>query len=151
MIKKVTQKFAYLIKNAYLCNVSNKYSIHFKFIKIMATNNTNSVRVNKSNVMKSAWAMLKAKSAKTLSEALHKAWVAMKAKAIMYSHKVKIHYIKADGSVREALATLKLNFDYTKKGNRKPCYSTVCYFDLEKKAFRSFSIATFLGVEEVID
>ena len=24
-----------MIKNAYLCNVNNKYSIHFKFIKIM--------------------------------------------------------------------------------------------------------------------
>ena len=117
----------------------------------MTTNNTNSARVSKSSVMKSAWAMLKNKSAKTLSEALHKAWEAMKAKVLMYSHKVKIQYIKADGSVREAIATLKLNFVYTHKSNRKPCYSTVCYFDLEKKAFRSFSIATFLGVEEVLD
>ena len=55
------------------------------------------------------------------------------------------------GSLREAIATLKLNFEYVHKSNRKPCFSTVCYFDLEKQAFRSFSIATFLGVEEVLN
>lgn len=117
----------------------------------MTTINTNSARVSKSSVMKSAWAMLKNNSVKTLSEALHKAWEAMKAKVLMYSHKVKIQYIKCDGSIREAIATLKLDFDYSPKGHRRPCYSTVCYFDLEKNAFRSFSIATFLGVEEVLD
>lgn len=117
----------------------------------MATNNTNPARVNKSSVMKAAWAMLKNKSVKSLSEALHKAWNAMKAKVLMYSHKVKIQYVKTDGSLREAIATLKLNFEYVHKSNRKPCYSTVCYFDLEKQAFRSFSIATFLGVEEVLN
>ena len=39
----------------------------------MTTNNTDSAKVNKSSVMKAAWSMLKNKSVKSLSEALHKA------------------------------------------------------------------------------
>lgn len=117
----------------------------------MATIKSNSVKVSKSNVMNAAWAMIKGKKVKNLSEALKKAWQAMKAKALMQAHKVKILYLKTDGSIREALATLKLDFEYVKKGNRKPCYSTVCYFDLAKQGFRSFSVATFIGVQEVID
>nr|DAL41944.1 MAG TPA_asm: hypothetical protein [Caudoviricetes sp.] len=31
LIKKTCKIFAYLIKNAYLCSVNNKYNIHFNF------------------------------------------------------------------------------------------------------------------------
>lgn len=118
----------------------------------MTTSNFNTAKINKSNLMKSAWALVK-KNSVTLSEALRKAWAAMKAKALMAHHKVMIEYRKADGSVREAVATL-CNINYQSKTDgtaRKPCYTTVAYFDLGKNAFRSFSIVSFIGVKGLAD
>lgn len=115
-------------------------------------NAISNVKVSKSSVMNTAWAMIRKQVVKSLSEALKKAWAALKAKSLMKAHKIKIAYRKADGSIREALATLNLpNNGYIAKGNRKPCYTAIAYYDLEKQNFRSFSVATFMGILEVID
>lgn len=119
----------------------------------MRTANTTSAKINLSNLMKAAWAMIKKAEVTTLSEALRKAWAAMKAKALMAKHTVKISFRKADGTIREALATLA-NITYQRKTdgkNHKPCYSTIAYFDLEKNAFRSFSISKFIGIQGLAD
>lgn len=105
--------------------------------------------ISKSSVMKAAWAVFKS-TKESFSVCLRNAWRAMKARALMLKHSVHIQYIKADGSLRDAWATLDLNnFQYdSKHSGRKPCYSTVVYFDLGKKAFRSFCIDKFVGVVE---
>lgn len=109
------------------------------------------VKVNLSNLMKMAWANIKAKRAANLSDALKQAWAVMKAKGLMMTHKVKIQYRKVDGSIREALATLNLPFTYERKTDKAPNWKNVCYFDLEKMAFRSFCSSNFIGVEAVLD
>lgn len=106
----------------------------------------------KKSVMKAAWAVFRSKNNKeSFGTCLRKAWKAIKAKMLMFAHKVHIRYVKADGTIRDAWATLgKSNFSYeSKNSNRKHCFSTVVYFDLGKNAFRSFSIDSFLGVIEV--
>lgn len=102
-----------------------------------------------SQVMKSAWAVFKSKgNTESFSTCLKKSWKAIKVKAQMFTGKVHFQFKKADGTIREAWGTLKNgSFTYvSKNSNRKPCYSTVVYFDLVKNAFRSFSIDSFIGV-----
>ncbi len=112
----------------------------------MATIASNNVRVSKSMVMKAAWAILKKKDVGTIAEALRKAWQAMKIKAQMSVGVVEFTFRKANGEIRKAIGTLKgsaISYDY-KGSERKPCYSAVAYWDIEKNAFRSFSIASLL-------
>lgn len=112
----------------------------------MATVKSN---ISKSSVMKSAWAVFKSKgNTESFSTCLKKAWIAMKVKAQMFLGKVHFQFKKADGTIREAWGTLHNgSFAYVNKNsNRRPCYSTVVYFDLDKKAFRSFCIDSFIGV-----
>ena len=112
----------------------------------MATIASNNVRVSKSMVMKAAWAILKNKDVPNIAEALRKAWQAMKIKAQMYVGVVEFTFRKANGEIRKAVGTLKgsaINYDY-KNSDRKPCYSAVAYWDIEKNAFRSFSISSLL-------
>ena len=109
------------------------------------------VKVNLSNLMKMVWANIKAKTAKNLSEALKMAWAAMKAKGLMMNHKVRIAYRKVDGTIREAVATLKFDTPYERKSTNEPNYKNVCYYDLEKMGFRSFCSSNFICVEAILD
>lgn len=86
-----------------------------------------------------------------LSDALKMAWAVMKAKGLMMNHKVRIAYRKVDGSIREAIATLKFETPYERKTTREPNWKNVCYYDLEKQAFRSFCSSNFLCVEAILD
>ena len=112
----------------------------------MASTINNIERTNKSLVMKAAWAILKKAEVSTISEALKVAWKAVKLKVEMAKGVVKFQYRKASGEVRTAIGTLKSGMvNYEPKGtNRTPCYSTVAYWDIEKKAFRSFCISHLL-------
>ena len=111
----------------------------------MATNATikNNESSNKSLVMKAAWSIFKKAEVSTISEAMKLAWKAVKLKIAMASGVVKFQYRKATGEIRTAIGTLKSGVvNYVPKGTtRKPCYSTVAYWDIEKKAFRSFCIS----------
>jgi hypothetical protein len=107
----------------------------------MAT--TISQNSNKSMVMRAAWAMLKKAEVANISEGLKLAWKAIKLKIAMAKGVVTFQYRKASGEVRTAIGTLKSGIvNYEPKGtNRKPCYSTVAYWDIERKGFRSFCIS----------
>ncbi len=109
----------------------------------MASTVKNIESANKSLVMKAAWAILKKAEVRTLSEAMKQAWKAVKLKVAMAKGVVKFQYRKASGEIRNAIGTLKSGVvNYEAKGtNRKPCYSTVAYWDIEKKGFRSFCIS----------
>lgn len=108
--------------------------------------NTTVKNINKSNVFKAAWALIRKHEVSSLSEALKKAWKAMKLKAQMIGTVVTFQYRKANGEVRKAIGTLVPSFvKYQIKGtDKKKSYSSVAYWDIEKDSFRSFSIASLL-------
>lgn len=113
----------------------------------METTKTNSsVRVNKSMVMKSAWLLIKNQKVASFAEALRKAWKAYKLKAQMALGVVKFAFIKTNGELRNAIGTLKqnmVNYQYKGTGAAKPS-TCIAYFDIEKHAFRSFTIDSLI-------
>lgn len=60
---------------------------------------------------------------------------------------VEFSYRKVStGEVRQARGTLcDKYFTYDSKGGRKPSDNVVCYWDMDKKAFRSFRKDQFIG------
>lgn len=71
--------------------------------------NNNSVRINKSMVMKAAWETLRRHKAVSFSEALRKAWHAYKLKAQMALGVVRFVFRKTNGELRNAVGTLAKN------------------------------------------
>lgn len=110
------------------------------------TSANNNVRINKSMVMKAAWQVVKSKQAKSFSEALVKAWKAYKLKAQMALGVVKFVFKKANGEIRNAVGTLANNmYQYEFKGTGYASQaSCIRYFDLDRKAFRSFTVASLI-------
>lgn len=106
-------------------------------------------KINKSQLFKMAHTMLRKAEVKNLSEALSKAWKVLKLHAKMLAGKVEFSYRKLDGGIRKAVGTL-FNINYTPKApaNGKPRkerpVDVICYFDIEKKAFRSFCAANLI-------
>ncbi len=96
--------------------------------------------------MKAAWSIVKKAEVGNISEALKLAWKAIKLKASMAKAVVTFKFRKSNGEIREAVGTLQSEYiSYESKGTtRKPCYSTVAYWDLERHAFRSFNIASLI-------
>ena len=96
-------------------------------------------------VFKSAWQLVKSLGL-SLSEALVRAWKAIKLKTKLQSCTVYFQFLKKDGSIREACGTLKQDaFDYVAKGTKaKPNYGIVSYYDLDAKGFRSFRVENLI-------
>jgi len=95
-------------------------------------------------VMSSAWQLVKS-AGLTLSEALKKAWKAVKLKSKLLSGIVEFSFAKKDGSIRKAIGTLDLAlFDYEVKGSKKENYKSITYWDIEANGFRSFSIGSLI-------
>ncbi len=111
-----------------------------------AVKNNNSVKVNKSQLMKAAWEIVRKHKVATFAEALRKAWQAYKLKAQMALGVVRFTFRKANGEIRKAVGTLAKNmFSYEQKGAGRASHpSTIAYWDLEKNAFRSFCADTLL-------
>ena len=99
------------------------------------------MKKEKTLVMTMAHALCR-KFSLTISEALRKAWKAVKLQAALHLGKVEFAYRKADGSIRKAVGTLKGGaFSYTpSEGNSRvmPAWQ-IPYYDLEKMSFRSFT------------
>lgn len=71
-------------------------------------------------------------------------------KQMLHEGIVNFEFIKKDGSVRQAKGTLLAEYLPAKKADadespRKHNENVVVYFDLEKKAFRSFVKESFVG------
>ena len=74
----------------------------------------------------------------------------------MLEQAVKFQYRKKDGSVRDAVGTRNVTLMVQDDGKRyefktdgKPeCQTTLGYWDLEKKAWRSFVLTQFVGLAE---
>lgn len=83
------------------------------------------------------------------SDALKKAWMLYKLAKQMRKGVVKFVFEKVDGSARIAYGTLcNLPAGITSKNGSKkaPNYSTMCYFDTKRQAFRSFRVANFIAI-----
>lgn len=74
----------------------------------------------------------------------------------MMEQAVKFQFVKKDGSIRDANGTRKLELmvqedgkQYEFKTSGKPeCPTTLGYWDLDKKMWRSFTLTQFIGLVE---
>lgn len=74
-------------------------------------------------------------------------------KHLLHEGKVLFAYTKANGETRKALGTLNSAFlpkrsileEESMKPTRKHSADVVVYYDLEKRAFRSFKACNFIG------
>ena len=84
----------------------------------------------------------------TWSAALKKAWQLYRLAKAMRKGVVKFFYEKVDGSARVAYGTLcNLPAGITsKRSSKAPNFSTMCYWDTKKGAFRSFRVENFIAV-----
>ena len=101
----------------------------------------------KKEVMLTAWAFVKEGIFSTIGEALKAAWNKIKLVAKLKKGVAYFQFKKADGTTRNAIGTLKGdNFDYTSKGTTSaPKTNLVKFWDLEKRAFRSLNMDTFIA------
>jgi hypothetical protein len=101
----------------------------------------------KKAVFTTAWQFIKDGICATISDALKLAWNKFKLITQLKSGVSYFRFRKSDGTQREAIGTLNnTNFQYESKGSdRKPNPALITYWDLEKRAFRSLNMATFLG------
>lgn len=97
-------------------------------------------------VMKYAWQLWRA-TKQTWRVCMLKAWQLYRLAKAMREGVVKFCYTKADGSIRNAVGTLRnVPAGATLGGKKvtKPSYKTMAYFDLEKKAFRCFKVENLI-------
>lgn len=102
--------------------------------------------IDKSKLFKMAHSMMKREMVATFSEALRKAWKAIKIYAKMLLGEATFTFLKANGEVRHAVGTL-CNIDYHPSGNgsrKERAADCICYWDVEKQSFRSFNASTLL-------
>ena len=94
----------------------------------------------KRELFKSAWQLVKTLGI-SISEALKKSWKAYKLKLNLQKGKVRFKFKKKSGEIREAYGTLKSDLiNYEFKGSTKENFSTIAYWDLDSKGFRSFKL-----------
>lgn len=108
----------------------------------------NPIREKLSRIMKEAWTLLKSGVAKTISEALRIAWKEIKLLERLRSGVAYFSFKKVDGTIRNAIGTLREgNFSYEPKGSSKKKTGILTYYDIEKRAFRSFRINNLLTLK----
>lgn len=71
-------------------------------------------------------------------QALAHAWKVLKLKVRMQLGNVRFKFIKADGSIREAVGTL--NIQYERKTGYVEQFKTLPYYDCEKNGWRAFKL-----------
>ncbi len=103
--------------------------------------------IDKSKLFRIAHSILKRANVGSFSEALRLAWKAVKIYAGMLVGEVKFTFRKANGEIREAVGTL-CNIEYHPVGGGntrkdRPA-ETICFWDVEKHAFRSFNASTLV-------
>lgn len=104
------------------------------------------MKVNKSKLFKIAHAILRKEQVNSWSQALKAAWKAMKVYTNMLVGNVEFSFKKVNGEIRKAVGTL-CNVDYVAKGSGRDTeknIDVICFWDVEKHAFRSFKSVTLL-------
>jgi len=84
----------------------------------------------------------------TWRECITQGWVFAKTLAALKAGIVKFKFRKVDGTIREAVGTLCVDFlpSTPVKGYRKPNDTIQVYYDIEKGEFRSFKKANLIEV-----
>jgi hypothetical protein len=106
-------------------------------------------KFNLSSILSNAWSFFKANLFPTFSECMKAAWKRAKLVRQMREGIARFIFVKkSDGSTRNAIGTLRNgNFSYESKGStKKKNPANVSYFDIEKNAFRSFSIVNLISI-----
>lgn len=99
------------------------------------------------NIMNLAWQMVKS-NGYTISEALKQAWQVIKLRVKMTKQVVKFTFKKVDGSIREALGTLKSDeTPQTVSSGKKSSKAVQVYYDVEKMAWRCFKVENLTSFE----
>jgi len=78
------------------------------------------------------------------SDALKYAWRVIKLRVKLTREVVAFKFRKVDGSIREALGTLKAEFLPASKGTGKSNPSVFTYFDVEKQEYRCARIESLI-------
>ena len=99
--------------------------------------------INKSALFKMAYSILNNNQVNNFSDALKAAWKAMKIKAQLAAGVVRFAYRKTDGTIRKAIGTMKA-YASNVTSSRKSCGYTVVYYDIERKALRSFRAVSLI-------
>lgn len=98
----------------------------------------------RTQVFKKAYELTKV-TGKCFSVCLSRAWALYRLIKAMKNGIVWFAYEKADGSLRKAKGTLK-GTEYLVKGYSRENFKTVCYFDVEAEAFRSFRCENLITI-----
>ena len=100
------------------------------------------MKENRSKIMRLAWSIVR-ETRMSISYGLKVAWRNFKLQTAMKTEVVKFVYMKVSGGIREARGTLCGQFvpggfsmDY--KSKKKPNEDVLCYFDMDRNAWRSF-------------
>lgn len=97
------------------------------------------------NIMNTAWTIAR-QTGETFGTCLRKAWANTKLRSALKAGVVRFTFKKKDGSVREAVGTLR-DLDYQARTDRRSANPTLqVYYDLEKEAFRCFKKANLIAV-----
>ena len=103
--------------------------------------------IDKSRLFRIAHSILKRSQAGNFSEALRMAWKAIKVYAKMLVGEAVFTFRKANGEIRRAVGTLcSIDYHPVDGGNdrkERPA-DTICFWDVEKQAFRSFNASTLI-------
>ncbi|WP_082377077.1 SH3 beta-barrel fold-containing protein [Chryseobacterium indologenes] len=84
---------------------------------------------------------------KEWAECLRKAWQLYRINKEMHQGEVTFYFEKKDGSIRKAIGTLKIDYEF--KTQSQPSTSTFSYFDVDINDWRCFKIANFIGLATV--
>ena len=101
----------------------------------------------KSKIFTTAWELFKNGVFGTFAAALKAAWNKAKLQAQLKKGVSYFSFMKKDGTVRNAIGTTaQNNFEYESKGSeRKENAAVVKFWDVEKRAFRSLTIDSFIA------
>lgn len=80
------------------------------------------------------------------SDSLKKAWQLYKLNKDLHKGEVVFYFEKKDGSIRKAVATLKIDYEFKTQSQPNPKIFT--YFDVEANSFRSFKVENFIGLDK---
>lgn len=110
-------------------------------MKTMSINRKNELK----DIMNLAWKIAR-QTGESIGECLRKSWANTKLRSALKNGVVRFTFLKKDGSVREAVGTLR-NLEYQARTDRRGTNPMLqVYYDLEKGAFRCFKRENLMSI-----
>ena len=98
-----------------------------------------------SKIMRQAWAICKA-TKQAFAVCICKAWGLWRLAKRMHKEAVKFAYLKADGTIRKAIGTLKDTAELVKGTGHTDTGKAFKYYDIEAQGFRSFKVENLIAI-----